>query len=211
VSQVFFDVIYDDRTDTLLVCTDTPDFHLRVSTDRGATFAPEVNPAGMAFYSDWAIGNGTIYVAGASGGSDNLILIPAASPGTSSTVAGLPYTNQSSQRALGADPVGNAYIATLLDSGAVQLDRLPFGTTTFAAPRTIAGERHLPGHHRAADLDGRRDDLHVGRRRRVRDDPDVLIGEVCHQTSPRRGQVPGEPPLRDAPLWGAWCFSVGWC
>jgi cysteine-rich repeat protein len=145
VSQVFFDVIYDDRTDTLLVCTDTPDFHLRVSTDRGATFAPEVNPAGMAFYSDWAIGNGTIYVAGASGGSDSLILIPAATPGTSSTVAGLPYTDQSSQRALGADPVGNAYIATLLNSGAVQLDRLPFGTTTFAAPRTIAASGTYPG------------------------------------------------------------------
>jgi hypothetical protein len=25
--------------------------------------------------------------------------------------------------------------------------------------------------------------------------------KVCRQTSPRRGQVPGEPPLRDARLW----------
>ena len=145
VSQVFFDVIYDDRTDTLLVCTDTPDFHLRVSTDRGATFASEVNPTGMAFYSDWAIGNGVIYVAGTSSGSDNLLLIPAASPGTSSSVAGLPMTNQSSQRALAADPSGNSYIATTLDSGAVQLDRLLYGTTTFAAPRTVIASGTYPG------------------------------------------------------------------
>jgi hypothetical protein len=32
----------------------------------------------------------------------------------------------------------------------------------------------------------------------------VLIGEVCHQTSPRRGHAPGEPPLRDAPLCTFW-------
>jgi hypothetical protein len=30
-----------------------------------------------------------------------------------------------------------------------------------------------------------------------------LIGEVCHQTSPRRGHAPGEPPLRDASLRSA--------
>jgi hypothetical protein len=36
---------------------------------------------------------------------------------------------------------------------------------------------------------------------RAQGDGDLSVGEVCRQTSPRRGQVPGEPPLRDARLW----------
>lgn len=54
-------------------------------------------------------------------------------------------TNMSSQRALSADAVGNAYVVTLLDTSEVQLDRPPFGTTTFAAPRNLASSASYPG------------------------------------------------------------------
>ena len=145
VSQVFFDLLYDDRQGTLLVCADTPDFHVRTSADRGATFTPEVNPAGYAFFSDWGVGDGTIFVAGTSGGSDVLTLIPAADPAQSSTVTGLPVTNQSNQRTVTADVSGNAYIASVLDTGEVQLDRLVAPTHTFATPRTIVASGTYPG------------------------------------------------------------------
>ena len=99
----------------------------------------------MAFYSDWGVGDGMIFVAGTSGGSEVLTLIPADNPGQSSTVTGLPTTNQSNQRTVTADVSGNAYVASVLDTGEVQLDRLVAPAHTFAAPRTIIASGTYPG------------------------------------------------------------------
>ncbi|HEX4422173.1 MAG TPA: hypothetical protein VH165_29880, partial [Kofleriaceae bacterium] len=42
----FFDLVFDIRLGTLAVCTDSPTFHVRVSSDSGVSFAAEVNPPG---------------------------------------------------------------------------------------------------------------------------------------------------------------------
>jgi cysteine-rich repeat protein len=132
---VFFDLIFDIKLGTLAVCADTPTFHVRVSSDDGVSFAAEVNPPGVAFFSDWAIGDGQIFVSGAA--TPSLFIIPASAPSTSTFVNGLPVVFTFQTRSLAADDAGNAFVATQLDSGGVQLDRLAAGTTTFDAPRVL--------------------------------------------------------------------------
>jgi hypothetical protein len=66
-SRHLFDLVFDVRLGTFAVVADSPTFHVRVSSDAGVTFASEVNPPGSEFFSDWAIGNGTIFVSSFSG------------------------------------------------------------------------------------------------------------------------------------------------
>lgn len=133
----FFDLALDSRSGTLAVFTETPAFHLRVSGDGGVTFAPEVNPPGSQLFSDCAIGASTIFVAGSAGNGAGIYLIPSAAPSTSTFVTGIPATVQPQTRSISADAVGNAYVASQLNSGGVQLDRLPAGAAAFDAPRLI--------------------------------------------------------------------------
>ena len=68
----------------------------------------------------------------------------------------MPSVSASQTRSLAADTAGNAFVASQLNSGAVQLDRLAFGATSFDAPRAIAVAGRspvvaaLPGHTGAA-------------------------------------------------------------
>ncbi len=145
MSVVFFDLLYDVKQGTLAVCADTPDFHVRASSDRGATFAAEVNPPGMQFYSDWAIGNGKIFVTGTNGASSaQLIVIGVDDLGASVAVDGLPVVNTSQTRTVGANDRGDAFVSSQLDSGGIQLDRLTAGATQFDAPRTISASGSSP-------------------------------------------------------------------
>jgi hypothetical protein len=150
MSITFFDLVFDVRLGTLAVTADTPTFHVRTSSDAGVTFAPEVNPPGSEFFSDWAIGNGTIFVSGTRNtGTDNsvrLFLIPSSAPTTSTSVAGLPSVSASQTRSVAADDVGNAFVASQLNGGGVRLDRLAAGATAFDAPRSIdpAGGSPIP-------------------------------------------------------------------
>lgn len=150
MSVAFFDLVFDVRLGTLAVTADTPQFHVRVSSDGGATFAPEVNPPGSEFFSDWAIGNGTIFVSGtrlaSPDNSVNTFLIPSSAPSTSTSVTGLPSVSASQTRSVAADDAGNAFVASQLNGGGVQLDRLAFGATAFDAPRSIdpAGGSPIP-------------------------------------------------------------------
>lgn len=141
MNVAFFDLVFDVRLGTLAVVADTPDFHVRISSDSGATFAAEVNPPGSEFFSDWAIGNGTIFVSGtALAGGDNstrLFLIPSEAPTTSTSVVGLPSVSAAQTRSVAADDLGNAFVASQLNGGGVQLDRLPAGATVFDAPRML--------------------------------------------------------------------------
>jgi cysteine-rich repeat protein len=147
----FFDLLFDVRLGTLAVTADTPAFHIRTSSDAGVTFAPEVNPPGSEFFSDWAIGNGTIFVSGTAlvppNNSTQLFLIPSSAPTTSTTVAGLPSVSAAQTRSVAADDAGNAFVASQLNGGGVQLDRLAAGATAFDAPRLIdpAGGSPIPG------------------------------------------------------------------
>ena len=150
MSVSFFDLVFDVRLGTLVVSSDSPTFHVRVSSDAGVTFGSEVNPPGSEFFSDWTIGNGTIFVAGTKlvtpDNSVNLYKIPSNAPGTSTFVAGLPSVSASQTRSIAADDVGNVFVASQLNSGGVQLDRLAADSTTFDAPRLIdpAGSSPIP-------------------------------------------------------------------
>lgn len=150
MSVTFFDLVFDVRLGTLAVASDSPTFHVRVSSDAGVTFGSEVNPPGSEFFSDWAIGNGTIFVAGtnliAPDNSVNLFKIPSNAPTTSTFVAGLPSVSTSQTRSVAADDVGNVFVASQLNGGGVQLDRLAADATKFDAPRSIdpAGSSPIP-------------------------------------------------------------------
>lgn len=141
MSVAFFDLVFDVRRGTLAVTADTPTFHVRTSEDAGETFAAEVAPPGSQYFSDWAIGNGTIFVTGtrlaSPDNSTGLFAIPSAAPGTSSFVAGLPSVSASQTRTISADDQGNAFVASQLDGGGVRLDRLAAGASAFDAPRLL--------------------------------------------------------------------------
>lgn len=124
-ANVFHDVILDKVSGNVVSVSDTPAFHVRISSDQGVTFGAESQPPGEAFVSDWIGSNGFLYVVGL-GGTD-VDVIPVASPGTSTQVNGLPDTFGG--RAIDADALGNAYVITQLDNGNVQLDRMRLGAT----------------------------------------------------------------------------------
>jgi cysteine-rich repeat protein len=94
MSIAFFDLLFDAVHGTLAVCADTPTFHIRVSDDAGVSFNAEVKPPGSEYYSDWAIGNGKIFVSGtnlgSAGGAANLYIVSTSSVTSSTFVAGLP-------------------------------------------------------------------------------------------------------------------------
>jgi len=139
----FFDLEFDIKLGTLAVCTGTPGFHVRVSSDAGVSFAAEVNPPGQQSRPDWASGNGRIFVSGNAGFSRSLFVIPTNAPSTSSNVMGLPLLSLAQHRTLAADAAGNAFIASERNGG-VQLDRLAAGATTFDMFRTIDAQGSLP-------------------------------------------------------------------
>jgi hypothetical protein len=144
----FFDLLYDAALGTLVVAADTPTFHVRTSTDAGVSFTDEVNPPGQEFYSDWAIGNGSIFAVGVNlsgqGDATRLYLIPSSAPTTSTFVDGLPAVGTAQSRSVAADHAGNAYVASQLDAGGVQLDRLGAGATTFDSVRVLSASGTSP-------------------------------------------------------------------
>jgi len=128
-ANVFHDVIVDKVSGNVLSVSDTPAFHVRISSDQGVTFGAESQPPGQAFNSDWIGSNGFLYVVGIAG--TDVDVIPVASPGTSTQVNGLP--NTFGGRAIDADALGNAYVITQLNDGNVQLDRMRLGATAIDA------------------------------------------------------------------------------
>ena|GEM_PF-1929065 len=145
---VFFDLLYDIVQGTLVVAADTPSFHIRASSDGGVSFADEVNPPGQEYYSDWAIGNGRIFTSGIDlggpGGSLGLYVIETSNLTSSTFVAGLPGVGTPQSRSLDADSAGNAFVASQLDGGGVQLDRLTAGGSTFDVPRLLHASATSP-------------------------------------------------------------------
>jgi cysteine-rich repeat protein len=144
----FFDLLYDIVQGTLVVAADTPNFHVRVSTDAGESFAAEVNPPGQEFYSDWAIGNGSIFTSGinlfGTDGSLGVYVIPASNPTTSTFVSGLPSVSTPQSRSVTADAAGNAFVASQLNGGGVQIDRLPVGAGAFDTARVLSATAGSP-------------------------------------------------------------------
>ncbi len=160
MSIAFFDLLYDVVTGTLVVAADTPGFHIRASVDAGVSFAGEVNPPGQQYYSDWAIGNGSVFAVGvnlgSSGNATLLYKIPTSDLTTSVAIGGLPAISGAQTRAVAADAGGNAFVTSGLNGGGVQLDRLASGAGAFDAPRALSATgtsamvTSLPGNQGAA-------------------------------------------------------------
>jgi cysteine-rich repeat protein len=144
----YFDLLYDAVLGSLIVASDNPSFHIRSSSDSGVTFGAEVNPSGSEYYSDWALGNGRIYVSGTAlmppDNSTLLYVIPTGNLSSSTSVSGLPSVSSAQTRTLAADTSGNAFVASQLDSGGVRLDRLPYGGNTLDTPRTLSATGGSP-------------------------------------------------------------------
>lgn len=131
-SNAFHEIIVDPATGNVLVATDTPDFHLRLSTDHGATYAAEVNPTGSAFFSDWTLTNNIVYVSGTGESPGNLDAIPLSDISSSSVIGDLPANTSNAQsRAIDSNAVGDVFVVSALASGEIQLDRLQAGDTEF--------------------------------------------------------------------------------
>jgi hypothetical protein len=148
ISQVYFDVLLDDATGDLLVASDDPGLHVRRSVDGGVTFGPEANPAGTAYFSDWTVGNGLIFAMGVSlGGGEGTTLsrITASDLTQSQQVGGFPDTNAANQRSLAADPSGNVYVVSTLDSTEIRLDRLLAAANAPDGNRTLVPTGSFPG------------------------------------------------------------------
>jgi hypothetical protein len=142
----FDDVLADARTGTLWVASDTPELHLRASLDGGATFGPQFDPPGAAYFSDWAMGNGLIYAVGSAPSSDAAfrIAVGADAPLGSTTVGGLAAADGSAMtRAVSADALGNAYVVTQTAQG-VALQRIEAGAASAGASRQL-GPGQFPG------------------------------------------------------------------
>jgi cysteine-rich repeat protein len=145
---VFFDVLWDRIHGTVIVATDTPQFHIHWSNDQGplsglgATFSDEVDPPGFEYYSDWGIGNGSVYVSGCNlgaGNSNGFYVMPTSDLSTSTFITGLPAVNDTFQtRTTTAAIDGDAFFGTQLDAGGVELDRFQYGASALDAPRTIS-------------------------------------------------------------------------
>ncbi|MCY1018182.1 myxococcus cysteine-rich repeat containing protein [Pyxidicoccus sp. MSG2] len=139
-SNIYHDVIVDKISGDIFSVSDDPSFRIRRSSDQATSFGPLSSPPGQAFYSDWTGSNGFIYVTGTFG-DNNVDVIPVSAPGTSTQVTGLPTNiGPGPFRSIDADAIGNAYVASQLTTGAVQLDRMLVGAATISAAdaRTVA-------------------------------------------------------------------------
>ncbi|MBM7113514.1 tandem-95 repeat protein [Archangium primigenium] len=132
-NSAFHDLVVDKISADVFSVSDSPAFRIRRSSDMGISFGPESTPPGQAFYSDWTGSNGFLYAVGTNG-DDNVDVIPVSAPGTSTQVTGLPTdVGATSNRAIDADALGNAYVVTGRNTGDVQLDRMRVGATSISA------------------------------------------------------------------------------
>ncbi|NTX40266.1 tandem-95 repeat protein [Myxococcus sp. CA033] len=131
--NAYFDVLVDKVSGDVFSVSDSPAFHISGSSDQGTSFGPLSSPPGQAFFSDWTGSNGFIYATGTNG-DNNVDVIPMSAPGTSTQVPGLPTDVTSApSRAIDADALGNAYIASQRGTGDIQLDRMLVGATVILA------------------------------------------------------------------------------
>ena len=142
-----FDLLYDPTIDVMALATDNVSFNVRVSTDRGASFSSAMAASGAEVTGDWALGGSHLYVSGVDSGatlnSNTLYYYTPALTMTSQT--GLPVVTTLRSRSLAADITGNAFIASELDGGGVQLDRFEAGPSGFDSSRSISATGTAPG------------------------------------------------------------------
>ncbi len=129
------DVLVDQSNGNVWVAGDSTPFALKMSSDGATTFgavANPVNPGGS--FSDWALGNGTIFAL--TGTPDDLAMIQTVTPGTAVATTGLAATNSTQGHAVASDMAGNAYVVGNTATGVV-LERVLHGTTAVATTRNL--------------------------------------------------------------------------
>lgn len=133
------DVLVQYGSHDVFFAYDEPNFHVWRSSDRTATFLPQVltNPTGAVYTSDWAIAENRIVGVGYGDPQAAIIALPlGATP-----VPAVFTTNLAASSGLGrsvvGDRFGNAYVASRAAAG-VQVQQLPNGSTVFSASRVIA-------------------------------------------------------------------------
>ena len=140
--NVFGDVLVDDRNGDLWSTSDDPTFHLRESTDGGATFSAQVTPGPAAGYSTWTLGGGNIYVTGE---ASSLYVIPLAAPTTSTFISGFATSATYVDAQVAADSTGNAYVVAQTTANTIAIERVIAGTTAIADTRTVGTGASYPG------------------------------------------------------------------
>lgn len=128
MNPVYGEMILDPATGDVWAVGDDPNLHLRKSVDGGATFGGESNPTGQYHYSEWAIGDATVFVTGAD--ENTFTRIPTSNPGMSTLVtANLPAAGPRG-RVIAAAPDNSIYIATQpVGGGALEVLRFAPGAS----------------------------------------------------------------------------------
>ncbi len=145
---VFHDIVVNDLNNDVWLVSDTPNMHLRQSVDGAMSFEEDVMPApeGAAYYSDWAAGNGMLYVSGSSfgggGGLDiALAVIDFSAPNTATPISGVSMT-ATQERSVTADPAGNVYVGIQTQNNEISVARALMGTLTIDETIVIGTGRY---------------------------------------------------------------------
>jgi hypothetical protein len=157
------ELVVDSASQSVVVASDAlsdANYYLNVSSDGGQTFAlTRRSGRTPALLGDWAAGHGRIFFAGSGfvglgiGPGDSRLLsiyAPASQPWHRELISGLPDSDYVTSfdelfhRAITVDAFGHAYVVTRRIDGAIQLDRLVSGATTFEPPVTIAAAGRSP-------------------------------------------------------------------
>jgi adhesin/invasin len=144
--SAFGAMVVDETNGDVWAMGNDPSLYLRQSTDGGATFGAQFNPAGSSYYSAWALGGGRIYSVGSTfGGVDHpASRILTSSPGTSTQVGGLVTSPTGQFRGMAADVNGNGYVISQTSAGSIQLQRLLATASSAESPRTVAASGSYP-------------------------------------------------------------------
>ena len=118
--------------DRVMVISDTPDFHLRVSTDAGVSFGPETNPVGALFYSTWDHIGSTFY----GSGSQSLAYKVDTVTGVSTEYTGFSVVD-STRRQVSVDPASEALFLGSQTAGNVLLEYLAPGDVVRTSVVTV--------------------------------------------------------------------------
>lgn len=133
-----YDVLANPGTGDVWLTGDNGNLYTSKATDPTATaFSTPAEVSGpMDVDTDWTLGGGNIYVAGALNAS--LFIIPVTAPTTQTSVTLASGTPAPGARAVSADPLGNVYVVTQLSSGGtIALERLAKGATTVDPIRSL--------------------------------------------------------------------------
>lgn len=117
MENAFGDVLADPITNDVFVVTDTPEFHIRRSSDGGLSFDAEVNPPGFYHYSDWTLADSTIFVAGQ---EDSFARIPLSDITTSVVTAPVLTASLPQSRSIAAASDGS-FFASQVDGTTSEL------------------------------------------------------------------------------------------